>query len=316
MRCLMKLLNKEKNFVSAVIYVYNQEKTIEAFLEQLNHRLQETFEKYEIICVNDASSDYSVEKIKKYATSHTECMISILHMSFYQGLEQSMNAGVDLAIGDFVYEFDSPTTVTSDSLIPDIYFHALEGFDIVSAAPKEQNHKKSSLFYFIFNRFSGTQYMIRTESFRILSRRAINRVKSMSRVIPYRKAVYANCGLNMDVMFFEENAMPLKIDKKTRHSQQKTAVDALLIYSDLAYRCSMMFSFFMMLIVISSGVYAIVIYCSGKPVAGWTTTMLFLAGGFLGLFIILTVLIKYASIILKLTFSRQKYIVESIEKLK
>lgn len=310
------LSNKEKNFISVVIYVYNQERTIKTFLEGLNNCLGNTFEKYEIICVDDASSDYSSEEIRQYANTHMECMISILHMSYYQGLELSMNAGVDLAIGDFVYEFDFPLCKVPDSLILDVYYHAIKGYDIVSVAPKEHKHKKSSLFYYVFNRVSGTQYMLRTELFRILSRRAINRVKSMSWVLPYRKAVYANCGLGMEVLLYDQPTIPPKVDKKTRHSQKETAVDALVMYTDLAYHCSIMFSLLMMLIIIATGIYAILIYCSGKPVAGWTTTMLFLSGGFLGVFCILTVLIKYVSIILKLSFNRQKYIVESIEKLK
>ena len=47
------LLNKEKNFISAVVYVYNQETQIYRFLELVNETLRNSFEKYEIICVND-----------------------------------------------------------------------------------------------------------------------------------------------------------------------------------------------------------------------------------------------------------------------
>ncbi|CUP12899.1 glycosyltransferase [Hungatella hathewayi] len=100
------LLNKEKNFISAVVYVYNQETQIYRFLELVNETLRNSFEKYEIICVNDASTDGSIKEIKRYASTVKGNVISILNMSFYQGLELSMNAGVDLAIGDFVFEFD------------------------------------------------------------------------------------------------------------------------------------------------------------------------------------------------------------------
>ena len=44
--------------------------------------------------------------------------------------------------------------------------------------------------------------------------------------------------------------------------------------------------------------------------------MLILSGGFLGVFVLLTVLIKYVSMILKLLSNRQKYLVESVEKLR
>ncbi len=33
--------------------------------------------------------------------------ISVINMSYFHGLELSMNAGMDMAIGDFVFEFDN-----------------------------------------------------------------------------------------------------------------------------------------------------------------------------------------------------------------
>lgn len=43
--------------------------------------------------------------------------------------------------------------------------------------------------------------------------------------------------------------------------------------------------------------------------------MLALTAGLAGLFIILTIMLKYLSLILKLIFQKQSYLVESIEKL-
>ena len=58
------VLNKEKNFASAVVYIHNNENQIESFLDNIYNVLEKTFEKFEIICVNDSSDDNSVEKIK------------------------------------------------------------------------------------------------------------------------------------------------------------------------------------------------------------------------------------------------------------
>ena len=55
---------KEKNFVSAVVYVRNDETQVCEFLSMLTGVLEEHFEHSEIICVNDFSSDGSLEKIK------------------------------------------------------------------------------------------------------------------------------------------------------------------------------------------------------------------------------------------------------------
>ena len=99
--------DKEKNFVSLVVYVRNSENCIEKFLEIVDRELEKNFEKYEIICVNDASDDESVNVIGKYAANRRNGVISVINMSYFQGVETSMNAGVDLAIGDFVFEFDT-----------------------------------------------------------------------------------------------------------------------------------------------------------------------------------------------------------------
>ena len=308
------LINKEKNFISAIVYVRNQEHSVYNFLTAINEKLSESFEKYEIICVNDASTDESVKEIIKYANNSRGGAISILNMSFYQGMELSMNAGVDLSIGDFVYEFDSPVLSYPAELIVEVYMRSLQGYDIVSAAPSHSKNM-SRFFYTIFNKVSHTQYLLRTESFRILSRRGINRVHSMSRTIPYRKAVYANCGLKTDVIAYDNVDSPVIPDKAVFRKQKETALDAMILYTDVAWRFSLIFSLIMMGITVLTGIYTIGIYIGSRPVAGWTTTMLFLAFAFSGLFMVLAIAIKYMSLILKLNFNTQKYVIESINKL-
>ncbi len=307
--------NKQKNFISAVVYVHNQENVIGEFLQKLLGILREHFEFYEIICVNDASFDDSVRKIKELAC-HTEGgVISVLNMSFYQGLELSMNAGVDIAIGDFVYEFDTIKMDYPENMIFDIYAQSLTGYDIVSVAPLYGKKFMSNFFYSIYNKVSNTQSPLKTESFRLLSRRAINRVHSMSKTIPYRKAVYANCGLKVATLTYENKTTSYHNRKDINKGQPNLAIDTLILYSDIAYKCSVGFTCALMLIAILIAIYTIYIYITGMPVEGWTTTMLFLAFAFFGLFGVLTVIIKYLSIILKLSFTRQKYVIESIEKL-
>ena len=99
--------NLEKNFASAVVYVHDNESQIKNFLIMLQQVFKEHFEKYEIIMVNDASSDTSVAIIREVAKTFDDAVVSILNMSYFQGLELSMNAGKNLSIGDYVFEFDT-----------------------------------------------------------------------------------------------------------------------------------------------------------------------------------------------------------------
>jgi len=58
--------NKEKNFISVVIYIRNEEKRIRQFLKVIYNVLQINYEKFEIICVDDASNDDSKEEIRGF----------------------------------------------------------------------------------------------------------------------------------------------------------------------------------------------------------------------------------------------------------
>jgi len=304
---------KEKNFLSAVVYVENDEKDIESFLNMLTGELTANFEHYEIICVNNSSRDHSASVIREFAGAHAGSVISILNMSTSQTMEEAMNAGVDLAIGDFVMEFDSVYVDYEPELIMRVYRHSLEGYDIVSAGTSKSKIA-SRMFYSIFNRHANLQYDLHTERFRILSRRSINRIRTLSKTIPYRKATYANCGLKEDTILYDSKGISGRKKPNTRQ-QLDTAFDSLIIYTDLAYKVTIAISLFMMLITLAGSIYAIIVYILGKPVAGYTTTLLLMTASFFGVFAILTVILKYLSLIVKLIFVKQEYVIESVEKL-
>lgn len=307
---------KEKNFVSAVIYVYNAEKRIESFLQTIIRVMEEHFENSEIICVNDCSDDESVRVIRQVSQNASITSVSILNMSCFHGLEIAMNAGVDLTIGDFVLEFDNTIFDFEEEKIMEIYYRSLQGYDVVSASPDQKERFASGLFYRIFEQFTDPSYKMSTESFRILSRRGINRVNSMNRAVPYRKAIYANCGLKTDCIKYKATGDAIiRPDKKEKKYRLGLAVDSLLLFTEVGYRFSISMTMLMMFMSIFMLFYSVLVYVMSNPVAGWTTTILFLSMAFFGVFGILTVIIKYLQLLVWLVFRRKQYSFESIEKL-
>jgi len=311
------MVNKEKNFMSAVIYVHNAAAEVEDFLRTVVKVLEENFDKSEIICVNDFSEDHSVAAIKEVSKQVQSTTISILNLSHYHGLELAMKAGVDLAIGDFVLEFDSTVLDFDSTEIIKVYRKSLSGYDIVSASPNQKQKLTSSIFYKVFDQFAHLSYKIYTESFRVLSRRAINRIDSMNANIPYRKAIYANCGLKTANLRYEvvSGKKHHKISKEESKYRADLAVDTLILFTEVGYRFAITMTAIMMLVALVAGTYSLVIYATGTPVAGWTTTILFLSFTFLGLFGTLTIIIKYLQILVNIVFKKKQYNFESIEKL-
>ena len=74
-------------------------------------------------------------------------MVSLINLSYYQGVESAMNAGRDLSVGDFLFEFDKCDLDFEPALIMEVYRRILEGYDVVAAAPRYGVSLTSKLVY-------------------------------------------------------------------------------------------------------------------------------------------------------------------------
>lgn len=316
MKAEKTVLQKESNFVSAVVYLHNCESTVGACLSNIYAQLQANFRKFEIICVDDACTDSTDKRVHQVAEQMEETVLSIIHVNVYQGVEASMLAGVAAAIGDYVFEFDYTEMDYEPGLLMEAYRRVTNGSDVVNIEPEGGSRRESRLFYQVFNRFSNTPYLLHTERFRVISRRVINRIADQNSAIIYRKVAYAASGLKNETITYysvKNISMPTP-DKRARRARRDTAMDSIILFTDFAYRFSLLFSIIMALLTLAAAVYTLVIFLTGQPVAGWTTTMLLLSAGFFGIFVILTLLIKYVSVMVRLQMQRKEYSFASVEK--
>lgn len=312
-----KTVKKEKKFISVVVYLHNTASYLKYFLDMVIPACDKYFEQFEIVCVNDACQDDTVEVLKEYVEEHKlKTMVNIVHMSFFQGLESSMNAGRDIAIGDFVYEFDDIFVDYEPEVIREVYDRLIAGNDIVAASSKGKLRTTSKAFYSLYNKTSRGNGKIGPETFRIVSRRAINRIKSMGQYIPYRKAVYANCGLHTATVFYDSRDSKVRVKNKIVASERTTlALDSFIYFTNVLERVSAVISGLFLFVTVGMGIYIVLdMFNKTKPVEGWLSTMGFLALGFFGVFMLLTIILKYLSVLLNLIFKQQRYLISDVEK--
>ena len=87
--------------VTVVIPVYNAEKTIKNSLECL---INQTLKDFEIICINDGSTDKSLKILKEYAKKHSNIRI---YSQRNKGAGAARNRGLDLARGKYIIFLDA-----------------------------------------------------------------------------------------------------------------------------------------------------------------------------------------------------------------
>lgn len=295
----------------------NQEGYAGDFIGSVMKKCTGLFDRCELILVNDASTDNSLEKVREFfKENRPSYMVSIVKLSTRQGLEPAMNAGRDMAIGDFIFEFDDMMMDYDPSVIEQAFEECLKGSDVVSVSSDTKIRFSSRVFYKVYNRFSGAQNPIGNETFRLLSRRAVNRVKAMGVYIPYRKAVYMNSGLKVAGIKYAStmgSGMNIHSVKKRRSD---LAIDSFIYFTDVLEKVSLAISVVFFVIALLVVIYVIQsFFMDDKLLSGWVSIMGFLSIGFVGIFSLLTIVLKYLSVIVNLVFKQQRYLIEDIEKI-
>ena len=310
--------DREPKFVSVVAYIHNDEGRIGRFLDEVMGKCRESFDKCELILVNDDSTDGSVDEIHKYFSEKpADYMVSIIKLGLKQGIESAMNIGRDMSIGDYVFEFDDLNIDYPLEMLTDAYNKCLEGSDIVSVSGNYRMRFTSKCFYSLYNRFSHGQYSIGSETFRLLSRRAINRIRSVGSFIPYRKAVYMNCGLKADRLTYDITGGAQTAPKHGRNDERvNLAVDSFIYFTDLLERISLGICILFIVIALGVVVFTVWSYFMDQHLAsGWVSLMGFMSLGFIGVFGLFTIVLRYLSVLINLSFRQRHHLIEDIEKI-
>ena len=97
-------MTQDQKFISAVAAVDADRKELTGFLDLIVGALSERFSQGELILVVREDHDGGDQEIRDYFEAHpTRMLISIVTMDRTSGKESAMNAGRDLAIGDYVF---------------------------------------------------------------------------------------------------------------------------------------------------------------------------------------------------------------------
>lgn len=304
--------NKREQFVSSVVYVHDSRAVLGRFLRALVGALDGMFESYEVVCVDDASEDGSADVVREVALECPQTVFSVVTLGAFHGVERAMRAGIDTAIGDFVLTFERPGIPLEARMVREVFDRATQGYDIVSAVPAGGGELTSRLFYAVFNRCSTLPSALGTELFTLVTRRAINRVGSLATSAPLLKAAYASSGLAM-------SAVPYDVDMSSgaagfSRERRERAIDSLLFYTSFGYQAAKTLSLVMLGVALVSLVYAAVVFVTGRPVEGWTTTVALVSSCFAGLFLLMVIIVKYLSLILSQLVRRSEYAIGDIRK--
>lgn len=106
--------------ISVIIPVYNVEKYLKECLDSV---INQTIKDIEIICINDGSTDSSLELLKEYSEKDNRI---VLIDKENEGVGKTRNLGIDVAKGDFVIFMDPDDFYMDKDVLEVLYNNAIE----------------------------------------------------------------------------------------------------------------------------------------------------------------------------------------------
>ena len=135
-----ELITEEIPYVSIVVPIYNEVESLPHLIEAIAQTLRENNIRYEIICVDDGSTDGSTALLKQLAQSRTDIQGVLLRRNY--GQTPAMAAGFKFAQGQVIVSLDADLQ-NDPADIPLLLNKLAEGYDLVSGW--RQNRQDAAL---------------------------------------------------------------------------------------------------------------------------------------------------------------------------
>lgn len=260
--------------LSVVVPCFNEQEAVPIFYNEVKKILVTLKAEYEIIFIDDGSSDKTLEEVKEL--SEKDKCVHYVSFSRNFGKEDAMYAGLKKAAGDYVVIMDVDLQ-DPPSLIPEM-LSAVRSGEFDSAATRRTNRKGeppvrsmfARLFYKLMRYFSDIDIVDGARDFRMMSRTMVDAVLSVSERGRFSKGIFAWVGFR--TKYFEYKNVERSAGK-TKWNFRKLflySLDGIVAFSTkplvLASITGILFLFLSFLFIIFIIVRKVLF---GDPTAGW-----------------------------------------------
>jgi polyisoprenyl-phosphate glycosyltransferase len=269
--------------ISVVIPFLNEDQLVERLLTELRGNLEQTGESFEIICVDDGSTDTTLQKLIKLRMHFEEVKIISLSRNF--GLQAALSAGIDYAKGDYVVimdgDFQDPPELVS------VLYDKITatGVDIVSAVREARSEKFTkklyiNIFHRIFGKLTGGQQVSQTGNFCIINRKAHKAILQFSERNRYFPGIRNFIGFRHEFILYDRPDRKSGEAKMNRRKLFMLAADAIYSFSKWPIIICLYLGLLGVLIFLGAIVYTFASKFLGLAPIGWSS--MFLAISFFG----------------------------------
>ena len=234
---------KNENIIklSVVVPIYNEEsllKTVferfDSLTEQLAHTLDIKLHHFELIFVNDGSTDSSLEQLQEEVTNKQH--VSCINLARNFGHQVAITAGINHAKGDAVVVIDGDLQDPPECIL-DLYAVYSKGVDVVYAKRKQRLGESwfklitAAIFYKIISFFSQIPIIQNVGDFRLMSRRVVDVFNKMPEQHRFIRGMIPWVGFKQDYIYYKRDKRFAGKTKFSLHKMLRLSVDGITSFS-------------------------------------------------------------------------------------
>jgi len=272
--------------LSLIVPCFNEQEVLPQFYDETLCVLKQIKCDYELIFVNDGSTDNTLDVIKEICKEDKNCYYLSFSRNF--GKEAAMYAGFCSCKGDYVAVIDADLQ-DPPSLIPQM-LEILESGEYQSVATRRQDRNGeppirswfARKFYKLINRISDADIVDGARDFRLMKREMVDAVVAMSENNRFSKGIFGWIGFKTYWLPYENTPRAAGKTKWSFWKLFKYAIGGIVNFSESPLNAaswlgmvSTLVSFVMLLFIFIRR-----LIC-GDPVAGWASlicVILFMGG--------------------------------------
>jgi polyisoprenyl-phosphate glycosyltransferase len=227
--------------ISVVVPIYNEEELIVRFQSAVADALKDVVDEWEVVYVNDGSTDSSLELLKTLQS--VDSHVVVVELSRNWGHMGAITAGLQTARGGAVIlmdgDFQDPPEV-----LPELIDAWRNGAEVVVGVRRSRQESRKilaflfPLFYRLLGSLSDYPIPLNAGIFSLMDRKAVDSVNALSERNRYLPGLRAWVGYRNTVVYYDRQDRAGGNGKLSFFSRIKYAMDAITSFSYKPLRLS------------------------------------------------------------------------------
>lgn len=267
--------------LSVVIPVYNEEEVLPLLAQRLRPVLDQLGTTYEVLTVDDGSSDQSPVVLQRLRREWPQ--LRIVRLRANAGHQAAISAGLAGARGAYVVTLDADLQDPPE-VIPEMLSLARQGVDVVYGVRSDRSSDSAfkrisaRAFYAVIRAISGTHAQVDAGDFRLMSRATVDAINSLPQHHQVLRFVVPALGFPSASVSYRRDERAAGRSKYPLAKMIRLSLDSVTGFSTAPLRAATWLGLVGGLAALMLIIYAVFAMTTGNALPGWTSTVVIVAG--------------------------------------